>query len=98
VGKGLHLKSGVNHVGGDTLLLTEAFSRMEVFAGYDQIVLDPGETYAGNSLWINDHLIVPQGFPDTLAKLERLGCPLHVLDVSEVQKMDGGLTCLSLRF
>ena len=98
VGKGLHLKSGVNHVGGDTLLLTEAFSRLEVFAGYDQIVLDPGETYAGNSLWINDHLIVPQGFQDTLAKLERVGLPIHVLDVSEVQKMDGGLTCLSIRF
>ena len=98
VGKGLHLKSGVNHVGGDTLLLTEAFSRLEVFAGYDQIVLDPGETYAGNSLWINDHLIVPQGFPDTLAKLERVGLPVHVLDVNEVQKMDGGLTCLSIRF
>ncbi len=98
VSKGLHLKSGVNHVGGDTLLLTEAFSRMEVFAGYDQIVLDPGETYAGNSLWINDHLIVPQGFPDTLAKLEKLGLPIHVSDMSEVQKMDGGLTCLSIRF
>lgn len=98
VGKGLHLKSGVNYVGNNTLLLTEAFSRMEVFDGYEQIVLDPGETYAGNSLWINGHLIVPQGFPDTLRKLEKVGQPIHVLDVSEVQKMDGGLTCLSIRF
>jgi dimethylargininase len=98
VGKGLHLKSGVNWVGGDTLLLTEAFSRMDAFKGYEQIVLDPNETYAGNSLWINDHLLVPKGFPDTLAKLERLGLPMHMLDVSEVQKMDGGLTCLSIRF
>jgi len=98
VGKGLHLKSGVNAVGGDTLLLTEAFNRMDVFAGYEKIVLDPGETYAGNSLWINDHLIVPKGFPDTLGKLEKLGLPISVLDVSEVQKMDGGLTCLSIRF
>ena len=98
VGKGLHLKSGVNHVGGDTLLLTEAFSRMDAFRGYGKIVLNPEETYAGNSLWINDQLIVPKGFPDTLAKLEKLGLPIHVLDVSEVQKMDGGLTCLSIRF
>ena len=98
VGKGLHLKSGVNHVGGDTLLLTEAFSEMDAFRGYEQIVLDPNEIYAGNCLWINDHLLVPKGFPDTLAKLERLGMPMHVLDVSEVQKMDGGLTCLSIRF
>ena len=98
VGKGLHLKSGVNHVAGDTLLLTKAFSQMDAFDGYGKIVLDPAETYAGNSLWINDHLLVPQGFPDTLDKLERLGLSIHVLDVSEVQKMDGGLTCLSLRF
>jgi dimethylargininase len=98
VGGGLHLKSGVNHVGGDTLLLTEAFSRMDVFAGYEKIVLDPEETYAGNSLWINDHLLVPQGFPDTLGKLEALGLPIRQLDVSEVRKMDGGLTCLSIRF
>lgn len=98
VGKGLHLKSDVNHAGGDTLLLTEAFSRIEAFAGYEQIVLDPRETYAGNSLWVNDHLLVPKGYPDTLAKLEKLGLPIQVLDVSEVRKMDGGLTCLSLRF
>lgn len=98
VGKGLHLKSGVNHVGSDTLLLTEAFSRMAAFHGYDKIVLDPKETYAGNTLWINDHLLMPKGFPDTLAKLDKLGLPVRVLDMSEVQKMDGGLTCLSIRF
>lgn len=98
VGGGLHLKSGVNHVGGGTLLLTEAFNRMDVFEGYEKLVLDPAETYAGNSLWVNDHLLVPQGFPDTLGKLEKLGLPIRQLDVSEVQKMDGGLTCLSIRF
>ena len=98
VGRGLHLKSGVNLAAGDTLLLTEAFSRMEAFARYEQIVLDPQETYAGNSLWVNDHLLMPRGYPDTLAKLEKLGLPIQVLDVSEVRKMDGGLTCLSLRF
>ena len=98
VGKGLHLKSGVNAVGGDTLLLTEAFSRLDAFAGYEKIVLHSEETYAGNTLWINDHLMMPEGFPDTLAKLDKLGLPIRVLDMSEVQKMDGGLTCLSLRF
>ncbi|MCG6908922.1 MAG: amidinotransferase [Deltaproteobacteria bacterium] len=98
VGDGLHLKSGVNIVGPNTLLLTETFARMDAFAAYEKILLDPDESYAGNSLLINGHLIVPQGFPRTQAKLESLGIPLHVLDVSEVRKMDGGLTCLSLRF
>ena len=98
VGKGLHLKSGVNYVGRNTLLLTRAFSTLDVFAPYEKIVLDSQEVYAGNSLLVHDHLIVPEGFPDTQAKLENLGYPIRVLDVSEVQKMDGGLTCLSLRF
>jgi len=98
VGEGLHLKSSVNGVGSNTLLLTEDLKDLPVFDSYEKIVLVPGETYAGNSLFINDQLIVPGGFPETKARLERLGYPVHVLDMSEVRKMDGGLTCLSLRF
>jgi len=98
VGEGLHLKSSVNGVGPNTLLLTDDFQALPVFDPYDKIVLDTKEAYAGNSLYINDNLIVPGGFPDTQAKLAALGYPVHVLDMSEVQKMDGGLTCLSLRF
>jgi dimethylargininase len=98
VGSGLHLKSGVNYVGQNTLLLTEEFAAREAFQGYEHIVLDRAEEYAGNTLLVNDCLIMPQGFPDTRQKLESLGLPIIELDVSEVRKMDGGLTCLSLRF
>jgi dimethylargininase len=98
VGEGLHLKSKVNAVGPDTLLLTRDLKHLPVFDAYDKIVLHPEETYAGNTLLINGHLIIPEGFPKTKKQLEALGCPVHVLDMSEVQKMDGGLTCLSLRF
>jgi dimethylargininase len=98
VDAGLHLKSGVNYVGKNTLLLTEEFATMGVFEGYEHIVLDKAEEYAGNTLLINDCLITPQGFPNTRKKLEALGLAIIELDVSEVRKMDGGLTCLSLRF
>ena len=98
VGKGLHLKSSVNYVGRNTLLLTEPFRNLGVFDGYDKIVLDETETYAANTLWVNDSLIMPKGFPNTRKRLSTLNLPIVELDVSEVAKMDGGLTCLSLRF
>lgn len=98
VGPGLHLKSGINIVAPDTLLLTEEFAGRPAFDGYQHIVLDEEEAYASNTLYINGTLIVPAGFPSTRAKLETLGHPIIELDVSEVQKMDGGLTCMSLRF
>jgi dimethylargininase len=98
VAAGLHLKSIVNYVGRNTLVLSESSANLPVFAGYQKIVLDPAEEYAGNTLWINDTLITPTGYPDTLRKLEQLGLPIIQTDTSEIRKMDGGLTCLSLRF
>jgi dimethylargininase len=98
VGAGLHLKSSVNWVGGRDLLLSPDFADRPEFEGYHRIVLDPAEAYAGNTLWINGHLLTPAGFPDTRAKLDRLGLPVIELETSEAQKMDGGLTCMSLRF
>ncbi|MBE0564755.1 MAG: amidinotransferase [Krumholzibacteria bacterium] len=97
VGAGLHLKSGVNHVGGRTLLLTEQFAGRDVFAGWEQLVVPAGEAYACNTLWINGTLLMPAGFPAVRALLVGLGLPLVELETSEFRKLDGGLTCLSLR-
>lgn len=98
VAAGLHLKSSVNYVGQGRLIVTRDFAAQTEFEDFPKIVLDPGEEYAANILWINGSLIVPAGFPKTRRKLDKLGLPVIELDVSEVRKMDGGLTCLSLRF
>ncbi len=98
VAAGLHFKSSVNSVGGDGLLVTPAFTEREELAGFRRLVVDPAEAYAANTLWINGTLLTPSGFPKTRALLEGLGLPILELDTSEVRKMDGGLTCLSLRF
>lgn len=98
VAAGLHLKSSLNWVGEQTLLLTASFSRLDGLKAYDKIVLSETEQYAANTLFVNDHLILPKGFPATRRKLEKLSYPIVELDVSEVRKMDGGLTCLSIRF
>ena len=88
----------MNLAGPNTLLLTADFAANPAFVGYNHIILDEAEAYASNSLLINGTLIMPAGFPRTRARLETLGQPIIELDVSEVQKMDGGLTCMSLRF
>jgi dimethylargininase len=98
VGAGLHLKSSINYIGKNTFVVTEEFANEEAFGAYDKIVVDVDETYAANTLWINDYLITPAGFPATRAKLDATGIKIIELDMSEVRKMDGGLTCLSLRF
>jgi dimethylargininase len=98
VGAGLHLKSSVNHVGPGTLLVSAAFAGRDEVQTYDRIVVDEAEAYAANTLWVNECLLMPRGFPGTRRKLEGFGLKIVELDVSEIRKMDGGLTCLSLRF
>ena len=98
VAEGLHLKSSVTWLGEGTLLITRALAHRPEFAGYRRILVDPGEAYACNVVWVNGHLLAAAGFPNTLAQLQGLGLPIHALDCSEARKMDGALTCLSLRF
>jgi len=95
---GLHLKSNVNSVGEDTLLVVEDYAERKEFTGYAKIIVPKNEAYAANTLWINNHLFMPSGFPETRGRLAAAGLPLVELDMSEAQKMDGGLTCMSLRF
>jgi len=98
VGAGLHFKSSVNYVGQNTLLVTSDFAAQQQLREYDQLVPDHAESYAANTLLVNEHLLIPAGFPNICRKLERLGLKMIELNVSEVRKMDGGLTCMSIRF
>lgn len=97
VAAGLHLKSSLNYVGANTMLVTADFADHPAIADFDRIVCPEGEEYAANTLLVNGTLIMPTGYPQTKALLERLGQPMIELDTSEYRKMDGGLTCLSLR-
>jgi dimethylargininase len=98
VGAGLHLKSSVNSLGDSRVIVVPDFAEHPAFAALAKVVVDSAEEYAANTLWINGTLITPRGFPKTLAKLQALGMPVVELDTGEIRKMDGGLTCLSLRF
>jgi dimethylargininase len=94
----LHLKSGASFLEHNNLLVTGELINCPDFERFNKIVVKPEETYAANSLWINDTVLVPSGFPDTKRKIEAAGYITITLDVSEFRKVDGGLSCLSLRF
>lgn len=93
----LHLKSDLNLVGDDTLVVTAVLAGHPELAGYRKIVVDPEESYAANLLRVNDRLLMPRGYPRLRDRLCATGVEVVELDVSEARKMDGGLTCLSLR-
>jgi dimethylargininase len=61
-------------------------------------LVDEEEAYAANTLLVNGRLLTPQGFPRTKAKLLQAGFQIVEMETSELQKMDGGLSCMSLRF
>lgn len=94
----LHLKTGVNSLEHNRLLVTGEFVGAPSFRGFECIEVPPEEAYAANSLWINDTVLVPAGCPRTLEAIRALGYSVVELDVSEFRKMDGGLSCLSLRY
>ena len=96
--KMLHLKSGTSYLENGNLLVSGEFVKAEEFAGFKKIEVDKEEIYAANSLWINGTVLVPEGFPRTREKIEKAGYKTIVISVSEFRKIDGGLSCLSLRF
>lgn len=98
VAAGLHLKSGVSWIGGRRLIVTAELALTGRFADRELTVVDRDDEYACNVVFVNGTVVMPAGFPRVRARLAELGLPTVELDASETRKMDGGLTCLSLRF
>ncbi|MGH9880368.1 MAG: arginine deiminase family protein, partial [Pyrinomonadaceae bacterium] len=94
----LHLKSGVAYLGDNRLVVIEALRNREEFRGYDLIGVKSGEEYAANCVRVNNHVLIAAGYPAFAAMLRELCYQTIALEMSEFRKMDGGLSCLSLRF
>jgi len=94
----LHLKSGVAYLGGGQLVVTDEVAELPEFRAFESIRVAPEESYAANSVCVNDYVLVPAGYPKLSAAMVQRGFKLLPVDVSEFRKMDGGLSCLSLRF
>ena len=99
----LHLKSGISYIGDNLLVVMEELAgrpefKSQEFKGYDLLSVNPAESYAANCVRVNDHVLVPVGYPLLAAELLRRRYSVIELEMLEFQKMDGGLSCLSLRF
>ena len=94
----LHLKTGVNYLEDNRLLVCGEFIGKPEFADFIRNEIDADNAYSANSVWINGTVLVPAGFPATVSVIQDAGYQVRQVDVSEFQKLDGGLSCLSLRF
>jgi dimethylargininase len=92
----LHLKSAVTRLDDRTLLLNKNWVDTSHFATFDLIEIDASEPYAANCLPVGGAIIFPTAFPKTRAKLEERGYKLVTIDVSELAKAEGAVTCCSL--
>jgi len=94
----LHLKSAATQVADDTLLVQPTWVDTSVFAGFRLIEVDPEEEHAANALRIGNGLIHPDCFPRTRQRLQAAGIMVTPVDISELQKAEGAVTCCSLVF
>jgi dimethylargininase len=92
----LHLKSAVTQASGDALLVNPRWVDPALFGPWRLVEVDPQEPQAANALLLGDALVYPAAYIHTAARLERLGLLLHQVDVTELAKAEGGVTCCSL--
>ena len=94
----LHLKTGIAYIGDHCLVVTPDLPPVPEFSRFDLIAVDAAESYAANCVRVNDRVLIASGFPKFAATLRARGYQPLALDMSEFRKMDGGLSCLSLRY
>lgn len=94
----LHLKSGLSYLGERRFVAAPGAPRTAGMAGYDFIEVATDEMYAANCVRVNDTVLVAEGYPQLAARLVEPGYAVRRIEMSEFRKMDGGLSCLSLRF
>lgn len=94
----LHLKTGISYLGEGRLAVAPGLPSIAAFDRFEPVPLEPHEAYAANCVRVNDKVLVASGYPRFAERLASLGYEPLPLDMSEYRKMDGGLSCLSLRF
>jgi dimethylargininase len=94
----LHLKSDCSLVDEETILATEELAKSGLLEGYRVLTVPGGERHATNALRVNEVVFLRAGCPRTRELLEKRGLNVMPLPVSEIAKIDAGLSCMSLRW
>ncbi len=94
----LHLKTGIAYLDNNNMVLAGELKNNSIFNDFKKIIINKEEEYAANCIKVNDFVFIAKGFPKTKRKISEIGYNIIELDMSEFMKIDGGLSCLSLRF
>ncbi|MFC2968122.1 dimethylarginine dimethylaminohydrolase family protein [Acidimangrovimonas pyrenivorans] len=94
----LHFKTDCSLLDAETILTTERLAASGCFDGYKVIHTAEGEEACANTIRFNDLVLMPAGFPKTAERLAAAGYDIRQIGNSECAKLDGGMSCLSLRF
>ncbi|MGH8632448.1 MAG: dimethylarginine dimethylaminohydrolase family protein [Burkholderiales bacterium] len=94
----LHLKSAVTQVGENTLLINPQMVDRATFGAVEFVEVDPAEPHAGNALLLDEVVVYPAAHEKTRRRLQERGIRVAAVDVSEMLKAEGGVTCCSLVF
>ena len=94
----VHLKSHVTYLGKEVIICTGRYADHPVLAQFEKLVVDKKEVYAANTLAIGDVVLMTKGYPASEQLVKDAGFDVITLDMSEFEKCEGALTCLSLLF
>lgn len=94
----LHFKTECGLLDDHTIFATERLARSDCFNGYDVIVAPADETAAANLIRVNDRVFVSDGYPKTATLLRECGFDVVRLATTQAARVDGGLSCMSLRY
>jgi dimethylargininase len=94
----IHLKSHVSYLDNNQVLTTLKYAKHPTFNEFEKIFVAPGEEYAANSLTIGNVVIIPDKHPKTTRNLEDHNYEVFSLDMSQFERCEGALTCLTLLF
>jgi len=97
-GRYLHLLTGCAYLGDERLLATPECAALPELSQFDCLVVPDLEAPAANVLALGSQVILPDGYPLTAELLARAGFNLHSVSITEFEKRDGGVTCLSLLY
>jgi len=93
-----HLKSYVTNLDGNNIIMSKRYSSHPIFSGMNKIILKDSESYASNTLMYNGTVLIPKNFPLVARLLKELDYDVISLEMSEFERCEGALTCLSLLF
>ncbi len=96
--KMLHLKTGIAYLENNNILVCGELNSNSEFQQFNKIIIPKNESYAANCIWINGSVVMPSGYPQTKIIITSHGYKIIDVNLSEFQKLDGGASCLSLRF